>query len=112
VTDERRKTQLIAVVDDDESVRNAVCGVLKSVGLNTRSFSSAEEFLASGQQREIACLIADIRMPGMSSLDLQAKLAEEDRRIPTIFITSYGGTKMRTQAMEAGAIEFLKKPFR
>jgi FixJ family two-component response regulator len=111
VSDEQRKTQLIAVVDDDESVRNAVHGVLKSVGLKTRSFSSAEEFLVSGQQRETACLITDIRMPGMSGLDLQAKLAEEDCRIPIIFITSYGDTRMRMQALKAGAIGFLRKPF-
>ena len=109
--DERRKTQLIAIVDDDESARSAIHGVLKSVGLNTRSFASAEEFLESGQQSETACLITDIRMPGMSGLELQARLAEENFRIPVIFITAYGDTRMRTQAMRAGAIMFLGKPF-
>jgi FixJ family two-component response regulator len=108
---EQRKTQMIAIVDDDESVRSAVYGVLKSVGLTSRSFASAEEFLASGQQSETACLIIDIRMPGISGLDLQARLAEGDRRIPIIFITSYGDRKMRMQAMAAGAIDFLRKPF-
>ena len=103
--------QLIAIVDDDESVRRAVLGVLKSVGLKARSFASAEEFLLSGKQSEAACLIVDIRMPGMSGLDLQSKLAQEDCRIPVIFITSYGDTKMRMQAMSAGAFEFLRKPF-
>jgi len=109
--DERRKTQLIAIVDDDESARSAIHGVLKSVGLNTRSFASAEEFLESGQQSETACLITDIRMPGMSGLELQARLAEENFRIPVIFITAYGDTRMRTQAMKAGAMMFLGKPF-
>ena len=111
VMDERARTQTVAVVDDDESVRTAVHGVLKSVGLKTRLFTSAEEFLMSGEQRETACLISDIRMPGMSGLDLQAKLAEEHCRIPIIFITAYADTKMRTQAMKAGALAFLKKPF-
>jgi FixJ family two-component response regulator len=109
--DERPQTKWIAVVDDDESVRNAVHGILKSVGLQARSFSSAEEFLLSGQHWETACLITDIRMPGMSGLDLQAKLEEEACRIPIIFITAYGDAKLRTQAMKGGAIGYLKKPF-
>jgi FixJ family two-component response regulator len=104
-------TPLIAIVDDDESVRSAVHGVLKSVGLTTRSFASAEEFLRSGDQSETACLITDIQMPGMSGLELQAMLAEEELRIPIIFITAYGDAKTRTQAMRAGAVEFLGKPF-
>ena len=109
--DSQNKTQLIAVVDDDESVRTAILGLLKSVGLKTRSFASAEEFLLSDEHGETACLITDIRMPGMSGLELQAKLAEEDCRIPIIFITGYGDTRMRMQAMRAGAVEFLDKPF-
>jgi len=109
--DDQRKTQLTAIVDDDESVRSAIHGLLKSVGLKTRSFASAEEFLRSGQHRETACLISDIRMPGMSGLELQARLAAEDCRIPIIFITAYGDTRMRMQAMRAGAVEFLGKPF-
>jgi FixJ family two-component response regulator len=109
--DAQRKTQLIAIVDDDESVRSAIHDVLHSVGLQARSFASAEEFLASGQQNEIACLITDIRMPGMSGLELQARLAEDDYRIPTIFVSAHGDTRNRTQAMRAGAIVFLGKPF-
>jgi FixJ family two-component response regulator len=105
------KTELIAVVDDDESVRSAVHGVLKSVGLNTRAFASAEEFLRSGHHRETACLITDIQMPGMSGLELQATLAQDDYRIPIIFITAYGDAKTRSQAMRGGAFEFLAKPF-
>ena len=76
-----------------------------------QAFASAEEFLQSGQQRLTACLIADIRMPGMSGLELQAKLNAEHCRIPTIFITAHGDAKMRMQALRAGAVEFMAKPF-
>jgi len=105
------KTQLVAIVDDDDLMRSALQGLLKAVGLPARAFASAEEFLQSGQQHETACLIADIRMPGMSGLELQAKLNAERCRIPTIFITAHGDAKMRMQAMRAGAVEFLAKPF-
>jgi FixJ family two-component response regulator len=101
----------VAIVDDDELMRNALQGMLKSVGLESQAFASAEEFLKSGQQHETACLIADIRMPGMSGLELQAQLNAEHCRIPTIFITAHGDTKMRMQALRAGAVEFLAKPF-
>ncbi len=107
----QRETHWIVIVDDDESVRSAIHDLLKSVGLKPRSFASAEEFLASGQQNETACLITDIRMPGMSGLELQATLTEEGCRIPIIFITSYGDTRTRTQAIRGGAVGFLKKPF-
>src|ERR1700687_16159 len=109
VTDRRRK--LVAIVDDDDSVRGALQGLLKAVGLPSRAFESAEEFLGSGHQRETACLITDIRMPGMSGLELQAKLNAEHCRIPTIFITAHGDEKMRMQALRAGAVEFMAKPF-
>jgi len=104
-------TKLVAIVDDDDSMRSALQGLLKAVGLPTQAFTSAEEFLRSGQQRETACLIADIRMPGMSGLELQAKLNAEHCRIPTIFITAHGDEKMRMQALRAGAVEFMAKPF-
>jgi FixJ family two-component response regulator len=103
--------KLVAIVDDDELLRSALQGLLKSAGLPARSFASAEEFLDSGQQDHTACLIADIRMPGMSGLELQAKLSAEHCRIPTIFITAHGDAKMRLQALRAGAVEFLPKPF-
>ena len=106
-----KKHGLIAIVDDDDLMRNALQGLLKSVGLPARAFASAEEFLQSGQHRQTACLIADIRMPGMSGLELQAKLNAECCRIPTIFITAHGDVKMRMQALRAGAVEFLAKPF-
>src|SRR6201997_2137801 len=107
----QRNGKLVAIVDDDELMRNALQGMLKSVGLPSQTFASAEEFLKSGQQHQTACLIADIRMPGMSGLELQAKLNADHCRIPTIFITAHGDTKMRMQALRAGAVEFLAKPF-
>jgi FixJ family two-component response regulator len=105
------KANMVAIVDDDDLMRGALQGLLKAVGVPPRAFASAEEFLNSGQQREIGCLIADIRMPGMSGLELQAKLNAEHCRIPTIFITAHGDAKMRMQALRAGAVEFMAKPF-
>jgi len=105
------KTKLVAIVDDDDLVRSALQGLLKAVGLPAQAFASAEEFLQSGQQHQIACLIADIRMPGMSGLELQAKLNADRCGIPIIFITAHGDVKMRMQALRAGAVEFLAKPF-
>src|SRR5580704_4852828 len=107
----QKKAKMVAIVDDDELMRGALQGMLKSVGLPSQAYASAEEFLESGQQQQTACLIADIRMPGMSGLELQAKLNAEHCRIPTIFITAHGDTKMRMQALRAGAVEFLAKPF-
>jgi FixJ family two-component response regulator len=107
----QRNSKLIAIVDDDDSMRGALHGLLKAVGLPAIAFASAEEFLKSGRQFETACLIADIRMPGMSGLDLQARLNGERCRIPTIFITAHGDAKMRLQALREGAVEFLSKPF-
>jgi FixJ family two-component response regulator len=103
--------KLVAIVDDDESLRSALEGLMKAVGLPARAFASAEEFLTSGQQRRTGCLIADIRMPGMSGLDLQARLNSDGCKIPTIFITAHGDTSMRMHALRAGAVEFLAKPF-
>ena len=102
---------MVAIVDDDDLMRSALQGLLKSVGLSAQAFSSAEEFLKSGQQHEVGCLVADIRMPGMSGLELQAKLNIDHCRIPTIFITAHGDEKMRMQALRAGAVEFMTKPF-
>jgi len=103
--------QFISVVDDNESARTAIQGVLKSVGWQARSFPSAEEFLESGQLRETACLITDLRMPGMSGLELQSRLVEEGWRMPIIFVTAHGDSRMQTRAMKAGARAFLGKPF-
>jgi FixJ family two-component response regulator len=106
-----RKAKMVAVVEDDESYRAAVQRLLKSAGLPVRSFASAEDFLKSGQQQETGCLIADIQMPGMSGLDLQAKLNAEHCPIPIIFITAHGDEEIRLQAMRGGAVKFLAKPF-
>ena len=103
--------KLVAVVDDDDLMRSALQGLLKSVGLPAQTFASSEEFLKSGRQHHTACLIADIRMQGMSGLELQAKLNADHCRIPTIFITAHGDEKMRMQALRAGAVEFMAKPF-
>ena len=105
------KTKLVAIVDDDDSMRSALRGLLQSADLPAQAFASAEEFLNSGQQHQISCLIADIRMPGMSGLELQAQLNAERCRIPIIFITAHGDEKMRMQALRAGAVEFMAKPF-
>ena len=105
------KAKMVAIVDDDDLVRTALQGLLKSAGLLAQAFSSAEEFLRSGHQHDTACLISDIRMPGVSGLELQALLNADHCRIPTIFITAHGDAKMRMQAMRAGAKEFLAKPF-
>ena len=103
--------QLVAVVDDDRSIQRALEDLLESVDLLSESFGSAEEFLASDQLNQTACLVLDIRMPGMSGLDLQARLKTEGRHIPIIFITARPDIQMKTQAMKAGALEFLTKPF-
>lgn len=105
------KTKLVAIVDDDDLMRSALGGLLKAVGLPAQEFASAEEFLNSGQQHQAGCLIADIRMPGISGLELQAKLNADRCKIPIIFITAHGDEKMRLQALRAGAVEFLAKPF-
>src|ERR1700676_4605717 len=105
------KTKIVAIVDDDDSMRLAVQDLLEAVGLLAQGFASAEEFLRSGVQHATACLIADIRMPGMSGLELQAHLKAERCRIPIIFITAHGDEKMRLQARREGAVEFLSKPF-
>ena len=105
------KEKMVAIIEDDESYRVAVQRLLKSAGLSVQSFGSAEAFLNSGQQHETGCLITDIRMPGMSGLELQSKLNSDHCPIPTIFITAHGDEKMRLQAMRGGAVKFLAKPF-
>jgi FixJ family two-component response regulator len=106
-----QSSRFIAIVDDDRSVQTALQDLIESEGLSTLCFGSAEQFLDSGARHKAACLIADIRMPGMSGLELQTKLKAERCRIPIIFITAHGDAKMRSQAMRDGAIKFLAKPF-
>jgi FixJ family two-component response regulator len=102
----------VFVVDDDESMRKALSNLVESVGLAVRTFASAPEFLASELPNAPCCLILDVRLPGASGLDFQAKLASAKIRIPIIFITAHGDIPMTARAMKAGAIEFLTKPFR
>lgn len=101
----------VAIVDDDELMRGALQGLLKEAGLPARAFPSAEEFLNSAALNRSSCLIVDVRLPGMSGLELQARLREEQTEIPIIFITAHGDERMRTQALRAGAADFLSKPF-
>jgi two-component system, LuxR family, response regulator FixJ len=107
----RARGQLIAVIDDDESIQASVCDLIESKGFEAQGFGSAEEFLAYDLHCEVGCLITDIRMPKMSGLQLQARLKEEECDIPIIFITAYGDAGMRIQAMREGAVEFFAKPF-
>src|SRR3974390_1793535 len=102
----------IFVVDDDEGVRNSLRFLLKSVGLTTRALSSATEFLNSYNPQQPGCLVLDVRMPGMSGLELQQQLNLRGAPIPVIFITGHGDVPMAVEAMQHGAFDFLQKPFR
>jgi FixJ family two-component response regulator len=103
---------LISIVDDDDSLRNSLNNLIRSVGFRAQGFSSAEAFLNSTQLHDTACLILDVRMPGMSGLDLQRQMVADNSRIPIVFITSHGDDNAQTRALEAGAVAFLYKPFR
>ena len=103
---------VVFVVDDDAAVREALCSLIRSVGLNAEAFASAQDFLNSPRPDAAACLVLDVRMPGLSGLDLQRELAGSGERIPIIFITGHGDIPMSVRAMKAGAAEFLPKPFR
>jgi FixJ family two-component response regulator len=105
-------TEMVFVIDDDESIRDALKSLIRSVGLSVATFASAHEFLQSRRPDIPACLILDVRMPGLSGLDLQRELAEANINIPIIFITGHGDIPMSVRAMKAGAVEFLTKPFR
>lgn len=102
---------LISVVDDDESIRRTTKLLLYSLGYQAAVFESAEAFLKSGQLRDTSCLLLDVQMPEISGLQLQSKLASEGCPVPIIFISAYGNKESRRQAMQAGAIAFLDKPF-
>ena len=106
-----QSTEFVVIVDDDESVQSALQDLIEADGLSARSFGSAEEFLESGLHCNAACLITDIRMPGMSGLELQARLKADGCKTPIIFITAHGDARVRIQAMREGAVEFLMKPF-
>src|SRR5580704_18892521 len=101
---------LIAIIDDDASMQDSLQNLIESTGLLARCFGSAEEFLEYDLHCEVGCLLAEIQMPGMSGLELQARLKEEQCNVPIIFIASNGGARMRIQAMREGAVEFLATP--
>jgi FixJ family two-component response regulator len=105
------RQSLVAIVDDDESFKSALHDLIESDGLSALSFDSAEQFLNSDARHKADCLIADVRMPGMSGLQLQAKLKAERCPIPIIFITAHADAETRTIALRDGAVEFLTKPF-
>lgn len=102
---------VIAIVDDDDALRSSLDDLIQSIGFQTRGFPSAEAFLSSSQARDAACLILDVRMPGMSGLDLQHQIVAANWRIPIIFITSHSDDVARARALDAGAVAFLYKPF-
>ncbi len=102
----------VYVVDDDGSTRASLANLLRSVGLAVRTFASAVEFLDSGPPERPGCLVLDVRLPGISGLDLQRRIAAGDSPIPIIFVTGHGDIPMTVEAMKAGAVEFLTKPFR
>jgi FixJ family two-component response regulator len=105
------KTPLISVVDDDPSVRESLRGLLRSVRLGVGVYASAEEFLNSDRLDETECLILDVRMPGMSGLELQRHLAASHPGMPVILVTAHGDDELRSRALKSGAVEFLFKPF-
>ncbi len=107
-----RDEPLVYVVDDDEAVRDSLSLLLKAVGLTGQTFSSAAEFLDDYDPEQHGCLVADIRMPGMSGLDLQDELNRRGAQLPLIFITGHGDVPMAVDAMKSGALDFIEKPFR
>jgi FixJ family two-component response regulator len=102
----------VYIVDDDISIREALSTLIRSVGLSVRTFTSAVEFLDAALPEAAACLVLDVRLPGLSGLDLQGELARAGVHIPIIFISGHGDIPMTVRAMKAGAVEFLPKPFR
>jgi FixJ family two-component response regulator len=102
---------LVAIVDDDESIRNTTKDLLESEGLNAETFPSAEAFLNSGQLRSVSCVIADMRMSGMSGLAMHEHLVASGGALPTILVTAYPEERVRARALKAGAIAYLAKPF-
>jgi FixJ family two-component response regulator len=103
---------LVFVVDDDAPMRESLKNLMRSVGLQVEAFASAQEFLSSPRPDVPGCLVLDVRLPGLSGLDLQKQMAQAEMEIPIIFITGHGDIPMTVQAMKAGAVEFLTKPFR
>lgn len=103
---------IVFVIDDDRSLRESIKSLIRSVGMRVETFASAQEFLTSSRPDVPACLVLDVRMPGLSGLDLQRALSTGDIPVPIIFMTAHGDIPMSVRAMKAGAVEFLTKPFR
>ncbi len=102
---------LIAVIDDDESVRISVSGLVRSLGYSAQTFASAADFLASGMDAESACIISDVQMPGLSGIELKEALTAAGSRTPLILMTAFATDALRARASDAGAVCFLRKPF-
>lgn len=112
MNESRSRIGIIAIIDDDEPLREALGSVLKAAGYSIDTFASAEAFLNFPGREEIACLILDVRLPGMSGIELQRRLCESGSTIPIIFITAHGDASLRDVVMKAGAAGFLNKPVR
>ena len=108
----REEHPTVFVIDDDSSMRDALRNLFRSIGLNVETFGVAQEFLSRERSKGPGCLVLDIRLPGLSGLDLQRQLADAEIQIPIVFITAHGDIQMSVRAMKAGAVEFLTKPFR
>jgi FixJ family two-component response regulator len=102
---------LISIIDDDRSVREAIQGLIRSLGYTTAAFGSAEEYLDSGRIDDTACIITDLQMPGLSGIDLQRRLLADGHDTPIIFVTAFPSDRLRKHALDAGAFGFLSKPF-
>ena len=106
------KTRVIAIVDDDEPLREALGSLIKAAGFSPRTFASAEEFLACDDCDDTACLVLDVRLPGMSGIELQKQLSKTNGRLPIVFVTAHGDATLRDSLMRTGAVAFLYKPVR
>jgi FixJ family two-component response regulator len=105
------KVPMIAIVDDEESVRVATCHLVRSLGFEVEAFASAQDFLQSGRGLRFSCIISDVNMPGVSGIELQRRLAVEGRSVPFVFITAFPDDAIKERAIGAGAVGFLSKPF-
>jgi FixJ family two-component response regulator len=112
VNDIPRKTGIIAIVDDDDPLREALGSLLQAAGFLTDTFASAEEYLDSPHRQDTMCLILDVRLPGMSGIGLQSRLLDANSQVPIIFVTAHGDASLRHMVMKAGAVAFLNKPVR
>ncbi len=104
-------TPTVFVVDDDQAMRSSLKWLIESIGMQVKTYGSADEFLSSYFPGRVGCLLLDVRMPGMSGLELQAHLVREDSRLPVIIITGHGDVSMAVKAMKSGAVDFIEKPF-